>query len=285
VVEIPDYVVVGHVCKDLVPDGYTVGGTATYAALTAQRLGVRTGVVTSAAPHFRAFAPDVPIAVQCRCAAQTTTFENIYRDTSRQQYLRATAEPLGRHDLPPEWERAPMVHLGPVAQEVQPDLIHAFSQSLVGVTPQGWLRRWNAEGLVSVAEWDLAQEILSLADVVILSPEDVGHDHERLEQFAEWSPLLVLTLGPRGADVYHDGEVTHVPAFEAAQVDPTGAGDVFAAAYIIRLYECGDIIEAARFANCVASFVVEARGAANLPSREQVAWRLEHGRLRNQASN
>jgi len=45
----PDLVAVGHVTRDLLPDGtYTIGGTATYASLAALRLGASVAVLTSA---------------------------------------------------------------------------------------------------------------------------------------------------------------------------------------------------------------------------------------------
>ena len=47
----PDYLVIGHVSKDLLPngEGARAGGTATYSALTAQKLGLQAGVITSLA--------------------------------------------------------------------------------------------------------------------------------------------------------------------------------------------------------------------------------------------
>jgi sugar/nucleoside kinase (ribokinase family) len=53
-------------------------------------------------------------------------------------------------------------------------------------------------------------------------------------------------------------------------VDPTGAGDVFATAFLIRLAETGDPGQAARFANVTASFSVEGWGMAAIPTRLQV---------------
>jgi sugar/nucleoside kinase (ribokinase family) len=59
-------------------------------------------------------------------------------------------------------------------------------------------------------------------------------------------------------------------------VDLTGAGDVFASAFLVRLDETAqssgveDPWEAARFANAVASFSVEGQGISAIPSREQV---------------
>jgi sugar/nucleoside kinase (ribokinase family) len=277
---VPEYLVIGHVTQDLVPEGgYRQGGTATYAALAALYLGKRVGVLTSVGAGIEPF-PQNSVWVQVRPSPQSTVFENIYMGRARKQYVRGVADVLTPQDLPAAWRRAPIVHLGPVAQEVSPELAEAFDDALIGVTPQGWLRRWDDDGLVLPAEWPESERILDAAHVVVLSLEDLGGDRPRLEALARRARLLVLTLGEQGALVYQHGGHQRVPAFEVEEVDPTGAGDVFATGFLIRYAETGDAIEAARFANCVASFVVQGIGPANLPSREQVEERLEHGRIR-----
>ncbi len=46
-------------------------------------------------------------------------------------------------------------------------------------------------------------------------------------------PEVIVTQGSRGVLVYAGGRLEHVPAKPlAGKVDPTGAGDAFAAAYI-----------------------------------------------------
>ena len=119
----PDYLVIGHVTRDLIADGESrVGGTATYAALAADRLGQRVAVLTSADPTWPLFRVYPSIEVACRPSANTTTFENIYTDGARRQYIRSVASALTPADLPAAWQQAKIVHLGPVAQEVSPDL-------------------------------------------------------------------------------------------------------------------------------------------------------------------
>jgi len=51
VLEPVDYLVIGHVAHDLTPDGFRLGGTAAYSALTAQALGLRVGIVTASGPE------------------------------------------------------------------------------------------------------------------------------------------------------------------------------------------------------------------------------------------
>ncbi|MGI6381156.1 MAG: PfkB family carbohydrate kinase [Anaerolineae bacterium] len=277
----PDYVVVGHVTRDLdAQGGWRAGGTATYAALTAARLGVRVGVLTAAVPGTIGLEGQDGIEVSLCSSPESTTFENFYLDGHREQYVRAVATPLVPEQLPAAWLQAPVVHLGPIAQEVDIRFLEAFDEALVGVTPQGWLRAWDADGRVRAVRFAHEEQLLQRADAIILSLEDLGGDRGWLERLASVAPLLVETRGREGAVIFQRGLDTHVPAFWAQEVDPTGAGDVFAAAFLLRYRECRDPVDAARFANCVASFVVEAPGATNLPTRPQVSRRLLTGRVR-----
>ena len=265
------------------PDGtYLAGGTVTYSGLTASRLGIKVGILTSANPATPFFENVPSINVYRRASERTTVFENIYVDGSRRQYVRALAGPLTPDDLPDGWERTPIVHLGPMAQEIDPTMVEAFPSALLGLTPQGWLRHWDEQGLVFPVRWRFSLDVLGAADAVILSPEDVGYDEQQIDLFRRHSRLLVLTNGMDGAIVYQGGQRQRVPAYDVIEVDPTGAGDVFAAAFMVRLFETGDAIEAARFANCAASFIVQGVGTTHVPTREQVEWRMRHGSLRSQ---
>ena len=57
-------------------------------------------------------------------------------------------------------------------------------------------------------------------------------------------------------------------------VDSTGAGDVFATAFLLRYHEAGDPLEAGSFAACAASCVVEGVGASTLGDRAEVLRRM-----------
>lgn len=287
----PDFLVVGHVTKDLRPDGsFTIGGAATFASLTAQRLGLRTGIVTSAAPDLLERLPEAlpGVAVAAVLAAESTAFENIYEGGRRRQYLRGRAAPLHSTDVPDAWQQARIVLLGPLAQEVAPECASAFPGALLGASPQGWLRQWGADGLVSPTTWTTAPQVLPHLHALILSREDVkahnGGNGEQdkiealLNEWARITPLVALTEGAQGATLYHAGKTRHFRAFPATEVDPTGAGDVFAAAFLIQYALGQDAPAAMRFANCVASFVVEQPGTAGIPTPEQVTRRLRRSR-------
>lgn len=257
-----DYLVVGHICRDLTPDGPRIGGTAAYSAATALVLGCRTAVVTSAA-EGDLWAEALPAAtVHQVLAPQTTTFVNEYQDGRRKQLIHAVAAALGPDDVPLAWQRAAIVHLGPVAGEVDPALLRLFPNSLLGVTPQGWLRAWDENGRVRAKVWAAAAVYLPLATAVFLSDEDLV-EPEMLGTYRQHSNVLVMTQGAGGCVVYAGDEARSVPAPKVHAVDTTGAGDIFATAFLVRLQQtAGNAWEAARFANDVAAQSVTAVGLA-----------------------
>ncbi len=248
-----DYLVVGHISQDKVAEGYRVGGTVAYAARTAQALHCHTAVVTSASADYDLAQALPGIAVHCVPAGHSTCFTNVYTPDGRVQTLHSLAAPLTAVHIPSSWQRAPVVHLGPIANEIDARMIHLFSNSLVGLTPQGWMRCWDENGRIHARDWQEAAEILPLAAAVILSEEDLLHV-EMLAQYRQWARLLVLTRGYNGCTVFFDGTERHFPAPTVVEKEMTGAGDIFAAAYLIRLWQTGgNPWEAARFANEVAA--------------------------------
>ena len=271
----PDFLAVGHVTRDIVPGGHTAGGAATYSTITALRLGLSAAVVTSASADVDV-ASQLPGA-QARVipAPRTTTFENVYDGGVRRQRVAATANPIGAEDVPREWQSAPLVLLGPLVGEVDPGLAALFPGSVVMASMQGWLRQWGDDGIVRPAPWDGA-ETLPYVGAAICSEEDF-EDESLPEAWRRAARVLIVTRGASGATLYRSGESHFVPPFRREEVDPTGAGDVFAAAYLVRYRETSDELESARFASCAASFCVQAQGAEGIPTRPQVEARLREG--------
>ncbi len=268
--EQPDFLVIGHVAKDLTDEGCRPGGTVVYSALTARNLGRRVGVITRVGPDFDLDQTLEHVELICLPSPVTTTFRNIYEEGERCQYVHAVAEGIGTGDVPFAWREAPIVLLGPIAGEIEGDMIGLFSSSLLGLAPQGWLRRWDEEGRVFPCQWIEAGKFLRRVDVLIVSEEDLAGEARTLRSHLEDSRVAIVTEGERGATLYYQGKKCHFPARRTEVVDPTGAGDVFAAAFLVRLAETDDPHEAARFANVAASLSVEKIGIASVPNRAQI---------------
>ncbi len=264
-----DYLVIGHVAHDLTPDGWRLGGTVAYAALTARALGMKVGIVTAYGKETSLEAlNDIPIvSIE---SPRSTTFENIYAEHGRVQCLRAQAARLDLNAVPEAWRNAPIIHLGPIADEMDSVLPRGFSPALLGVTPQGWMRQWDKDGRVTRAEWKDSETILKQANAVAISREDVNGDDELIEHIAHQTQLLAVTEANDGCVLYWHGDRRRFRAPEVHETDATGAGDVFAAAFFVRLHKTRDPWEAARFATLVASRSVTRVGLAGIPTQAEI---------------
>ncbi len=263
-----DYLVIGHITRDVAKDGsFRMGGTVSYAARTARACGCRVGVVTSASPELDLTPVLDGICVARAPARETTTFENLYFGPVRMQILHSVAEVLKPEAVPAEW-RASIIHIGPVAQECPPALLEVVGDAFVGLTPQGWMRAWDPAGRVYYRDWQRPKAWLARADAVVLSETDVP-DPDLLLSYAARTRVLVITRGAAGCTVFANDTVRDFPAPRVEEVDPTGAGDVFAAAFFIWMQQHGDPWGAARFANCVAANSVTRIGIDGTPSVEE----------------
>lgn len=275
----PDFLIVGNVARDLVPGGWRPGGTAVYAAHVAAGLGRRAGLVTAATADVVEAGLPVGVDVMRHPAATCTTFENIYTAAGRVQYLRAPGEPLPATALPEHWRAARVSLLGPVYHEVGDELAARLT-GLIGVCVQGYLRRCDADQRVrpvDPASWENAA-LLSRVSAIFLSDEDIATGGDAVvTRWAAAAPFLAITNGPAGARVHADGEWRQIPALPATEVDPTGAGDAFAAGCLIALDEGAGAWQAARFGAAVAALVVEGVGPV-MPSRAAVEARLAQHR-------
>ena len=264
-----DYLVIGHVAHDLTPDGWRLGGTVAYSALTARALGMKVGIVTASGPETNLDALQ-GVSVISLDSPRSTTFENIYTEQGRVQYLRAQATRLNLERVPIPWRNASIIHLGPIAAEMDSVLPNWSSSSLLGVTPQGWMREWNQEGHVSPTEWKNSEAILRKASAVVISREDVQGDDEIIEHMAHQTQILVVTEANDGCILYWHGDRRRFRAPKVPEVDATGAGDVFAAAFFVRLLKTRDPWESARFATLIASRSVTRVGLAGIPTPEDI---------------
>jgi sugar/nucleoside kinase (ribokinase family) len=255
-----DILCVGHVCHDLLAGHYVLGGTASYASILTSRLGMETAVLTSFGPEFQYLhlLEQEGISVSNKASTATTVFENRYLGEHRRQLMLQRAATLGISDLPKAWAAIPIVILGPIADEIDASLIAAFPNSLVGATIQGWLRQVNTKKEVEAKpmEWALLRKV----DIAFVSAEDLGNLAGALEQIIAEVKIVVLTNGPAGAKVFQNGVVQHFPVFPVQATDPTGAGDIFAAAFLVHFAKSKDLSLAMAYAHAAASLIVENKG-------------------------
>ncbi len=272
-----DYLTIGHLAKDLTPTGPQLGGTVSFSSLTARALGYTPGILTAFGDGLD-LSPLAGIPLVRVPSADSATFENIYGPNGRTQFKRAEASPLPLSAVPAAWRSARIVHLAPLGNELgelEPGSLDLFPESFIGVTPQGFLRQIDAAGRVRTVpdSWTAAQRVLSQASAAVLSLDDISGDWAVAERWSKWAPVLVVTQSAEGCTVFVQGQgARQFVAPAQAEVDPTGAGDVFAAAFFINFFETDDPWASARFANQVAALSVTRPGLQGVPDPEEVSF-------------
>jgi sugar/nucleoside kinase (ribokinase family) len=237
-------------------------------------MGAAVGVVTSTADSIDLSALD-GLSIFRRPAAHSTSFENRYGATGRVQTLLSRAEDLRLSDVPPDWRGPAIAHLAPIDREIDLQLCGSFPDAFVGLTPQGLMREWNSDGRVTPLSWEACADYLPLANAVVLSIEDLGMDWQSADAMATHCRALIVTEGPRGARLCFEGKWIHRPAHESREVDPTGAGDIFAALFFTQFQRTGDPVVAVDTANRIAAVSVTRRGLAGVPSPAEVRAGLQ----------
>ena len=263
----PDFVAIGHVTLDRFGEATRPGGSALYAAVTAHRLGLSVGLLTSHGDDFPLDVIPPKIEVVSVPAADTTLFEHRHQPAGRISHVRSIASPLTADDVPDDWRDASLCLLAPVVDEVDPLMATLFTDGAVGAAAQGWVRHVKPDGLVIPRAWTSPERLLQSVQALFLSREDIrGQEAEAAEWFQRM-PVGVLTADRVGALLFVNGERYEVQPRAAREVDPTGAGDVFAATFLIQYQRDGDPWAAAAAAACAGALAIEGEGWSAVADR------------------
>ena len=273
----PEFVVIGHVVLDVVREGWRLGGTAAFAAVQAQRLGLKVGMVTRVGTDVNLQEALPGVAVAGRPSEETTRFVNEYEGGRRRQRVPSQAAVVAIDDVPEEWRAAPVVLVGPVCGEVPAELGASLESSLTGVSAQGWLRRVDRARRVRRQAWTGAP-FWKGSQVLFVSDEDLGRRSDQLVAWEREVAIVAVTRARRGAKVRDRMGWRRIEAFPAREVDPTGAGDIFAAAFLVRYHETQDAAAATRFASAASACSVEGVGVERVATRAEVEERLARHR-------
>ena len=272
----PRLLAIGHVTWDRLQGQTVLGGSVTYATQTARKLGWEAAALTSAGPDFDP-ARDLPgVTTFLARGDATTRFVNNYGEGgARTQVLSSRAGDIVLSLVPEEWRNPDVLLIGGVAAEIHGRAAEAFAAEVVGANAQGWVRAFGPGGEVMPCEWQRPDENLAGVHALFLSEHDIPGALRRSRDLLSFVPMIAVTSGWRGLSLVTREGTEQVPGFPRTEVDPTGAGDVFAAAFLMRYQETGNPSEAAVFACCAASCVVEGVAATTLGDRAEILRRVE----------
>lgn len=263
----PTLLVLGHVTRDLFGERSRLGGAASFAAQAAVLLGIDTALVTVAPPRapeldaLRAL-PGLRLAVAP--SEHLTTFGLEYCGGRRRLSLLDRARPLTWQDIPPAWRAPELLYVGPVAGECDEELVSGFGDVFGIGCIQGWLRDPVPGRVVRPRALPGRCDPPPALKALSFSASDHPGAARIAKELAARGLAVAVTRGRRGARVSWGNEQCWVTAAPAREVDPTGAGDVFALVFGWSRW-CGiHPMEAARRAALAAARVVEGPGLGTL---------------------
>lgn len=200
-------------------------------------------------------------------------------------YMRAgsAASRLKPAELPEDYiASARILHLSGITQAISASACDAGFAAIALAKKHGVmvsydsnlrLKLWPIERARAIIHAGLAQ-----ADIALLSLEDaealceVDQPEAILDRYCAMGPqIVVLKVGKDGAWVAVKGERRRVAGHPVQAVDATGAGDVFAGAFLAELAAGRDAFAAADYANAAAALSTTGWGAvAPIPHRAAV---------------
>ena len=251
-----------------------MGGTVSYSGLTAAALGHKVGVVTAAADTID-LEPLNALNLVVKPSPVSTCFQNTYTDEGRVQMVFSQAVGLSSTDVPHDWWHTELVHIAPLMSELISAIMEPFTDSFLGLTPQGLMRESDSAGHISALPWEHATDFIKQSDAVVLGIEDLDMNEDATLAVAAMCSVVVITYGAQGARVCVNGEWRSFPTRSTNENDATGAGDIFAATFFSRLHASGDAWAAAETAVRLASTSVTRLGLIGAPSASEVKAALE----------
>ncbi|MFN0145211.1 MAG: carbohydrate kinase family protein [Dehalococcoidia bacterium] len=240
----------------------------------AQALGAAVTLVTTLSSEYDRAALDGLTVISAPAPANPRYSNSYDRNGRRTQVLSETGEPLeaALRSMPAD---ADVLIVAPAYHEMK--TMPACRSNISGIALQGLLRTTDAAGRVSPHPdaWGQVRRFLAPGRFVFFSEEDTAEPEKLAAAIAASGATVFLTRAERGATLFRSHIRRQFPAIAADALEPTGAGDCFATAFLVRFAECEDIETAARFAIAAGSVAVErVGGPAAVPTRELVEARL-----------
>jgi sugar/nucleoside kinase (ribokinase family) len=244
--------VVGSLALDLVDGGPArPGGVVFYAAQALQLLGTPAKIVAKCAPDDRVELAGVDIT--WLPAAATAVFGFSYIGDVRTMSVLVVGDPWRPDEAEEALAGVEWLHVGGLLRsDFPPETIAALARGRrLSLDGQALVRPGRTGPLRLNGDVDPA--ILRAAQILTLSEEEANV----LGEVAV--PEVVVTLGSRGSIVHAGGEEHRVEVEAVPNVDPTGAGDAFAVAYLAARSEGVEPPAAARRASDLVTKLLSRR--------------------------
>jgi len=284
------FLVIGNITKDTIrtkeKEIIAFGGTASYAAINANKLGCDTFVLSRGNHELDDWIRSLTsqgIKVELEQSENISHFVNDYSGPEKRQFYLSHAGKINFKDL----GKMDIIHIGPIFNEITLDCVKKARKNakLLSLDVQGFVRSSGKERVI-MKSWEEKAEFLKYVDLVKVNRLESKfvskktNYKEVCKELIELGPKVVeLTLRENGSIII--GEETYkIPPYQTTVIDRTGSGDVFSSAFAIHYFETKDALESGLFASAAASFVIEDFGTINIAERNKVEERCQELRVK-----
>jgi len=284
------FLVIGNITKDTIrtkeKEIIAFGGTASYAAINANKLGCDTFVLSRGNHELDDWIRSLTsqgIKVELEQSENISHFVNDYSEPEKRQFYLSHAGKIDFKDL----GKMDIIHIDPIFNEITLDCVKKARKNakLLSLDVQGFVRSSNNERVI-MKSWEEKAEFLKYVDLVKVNRLESKfvskktNYEEVCKELIELGPKVVeLTLRENGSIII--GEETYkIPPYQTTVIDRTGSGDVFSSAFAIHYFETKDVLESGLFASAAASFVIEDFGTINIAERNKVEERCQELRVK-----
>lgn len=281
------FVAIGHITNDTEPTPH-LGGGVSYTAVAATRLGYEAHIITKC-PKEHPYVKElrdygVNVHILPTKLQTVSTHQNIHDETGRKrQRIWDVQEVITEKEFdlfPKDILQDAQILLTPMNDEVDVRLSGKLSNyGTVTIEPSGYYRKIESDRRVVAKEWKDFDKAIGVS-TLILGEQDIAFEQQKrdmhLRKLYEKFRIVVLTEGDNGIVVFTNrapSRTSPYPLRKEEYVDFTGAGDTYAAAFILYLAKSHDPKIASVFATFFAAVKITGVGGigiASIPTRAQL---------------
>jgi sugar/nucleoside kinase (ribokinase family) len=298
-----ELVVIGHILNETIvfldrtifP---VLGSPAAYSSVVSSKLGARTGIVTKIGrdmpPQLLEVFKEAGVDTRGMTVGESSTNNLLIYDQKGNKTLKflTKAKDIFFEDIPADYLDSPMFYVCPIDYEVPLETIRSLrekKEALLAVDlggyggatsdshPQG-REQGEQEIKELVGYFDLVKA--SFEDCRYLLGLEKGSEEQVTQKFVQWGARVgILTLGDRGSVIATKESIFEIPAYPLeGDLDCTGAGDAYAAGFLVEYSRSKDAHRSGLFATVTTSLMIQGSGgviAKRMPSRDQVLDRMQ----------
>jgi len=237
----------------------SIGGGVVYASLLIKKLGYKAGIIGNSDEYLIRKISSLGINItHLHEIHRPTRFINIYTKGKRVQYA-IRGDSIKSGSIPEYVLFSQGILLIPVLDEIDlsPILLKKKTYSMVDIS--GFLRVVRKNGEVVLGENKNIMEMVKRSDIIKCNITEArvvsnqfGIENICKTLFSNYDGIGIITVGKNGAYIIKGTSIFHIPPYTTEEKDPTGAGDVFGAAFFVKYMGCKNIMDAGLFASAAA---------------------------------